>query len=64
MKSTRPLVVVARRDNADSLLTLMRGSYTPEFQLVLVSKSFSARAAAAVPSRSCTRRSGDLPYGF
>jgi hypothetical protein len=41
-------VVVARWENADALLTLIRGSYTPEFQLILVSKSLSARARTAV----------------
>jgi hypothetical protein len=41
-------IVIARWENADSLLTLMRGSYTPEFQLILVSKSLSARARTAV----------------
>jgi hypothetical protein len=41
-------IVVARWESADSLLTLMRGSYTPEFQLILVSKSLSARAGTAV----------------
>jgi hypothetical protein len=41
-------IVVARWENADSLLTLMRGSYTPEFQLILVSKTLSARARTAV----------------
>ena len=41
-------IVVARWESADSLLTLMRGSYTPEFQLILVSKSLSARARTAV----------------
>jgi hypothetical protein len=41
-------IVVARWQNADSLLTLMRGSYTSEFQLILVSKSLSARARTAV----------------
>jgi len=41
-------IVVARWENADSLLTLLRGSYTPEFQLILVSKSLSARATTAV----------------
>jgi hypothetical protein len=41
-------IVVARWENADSLLTLRRGSYTPEFQLILVSKSLSARARTAV----------------
>ena len=41
-------IVVARWENDASLLTLMRGSYTPEFQLILVSKSLSARARTAV----------------
>jgi hypothetical protein len=41
-------VVVARWENADSLLTLIRGSYTPEFQLILVSKSLTVRARTAV----------------
>jgi hypothetical protein len=41
-------IVVARWENAGSLLTLVRGSYTPEFQLILVSKSLSARARTAV----------------
>ena len=41
-------IVVAQWESADSLLTLVRGSYTPEFQLILVSKSLSARARTAV----------------
>jgi hypothetical protein len=41
-------IVVARWENADSLLTLVRGSYTPQFQLILLSKSLSARARTAV----------------
>jgi hypothetical protein len=41
-------VGVARWENAESLLTLVRGSYTDEFQLILVSKSLSARARIAV----------------
>jgi hypothetical protein len=41
-------VVVARWENAESLLTLIRGSYTPEFQLILISKPLSARARRAV----------------
>ena len=40
--------VVARWENAESLLTLIRGSYTPEFQLILISKPLSARARLAV----------------
>ena len=39
---------MARWENADSLLTLLRGSYRPEFQLILVSKSLNARARTAV----------------
>jgi len=41
-------IVLARWDNADSSLTLVRGSYTPEFQLILVSKPLSTRARSAV----------------
>jgi hypothetical protein len=41
-------IVLARWENAESLLTLLRGSYTPEFQLILVSKPLNARARNAV----------------
>ena len=41
-------IVVARWENAQSLLTLIRGSYTPEFQLVLISKPLRARARSAI----------------
>ncbi len=41
-------IVLARWEDADSSLTLVRGSYTPEFQLILVSKPLSARARSAV----------------
>lgn len=41
-------VVVARWENADSLLTLLRGAYTRELQLILVSKRLSALARTAV----------------
>jgi hypothetical protein len=41
-------IVLARWENAESLLTLVRGSYTPEFQLILISKPLSARARSAV----------------
>ena len=41
-------IVLARWENADSSLTLVRGSYTPEFQLILVSKPLSTRARSAV----------------
>jgi hypothetical protein len=40
--------VVARWESPDALLTLLRGSYTPDVQLILVSKSLSARARTAV----------------
>jgi hypothetical protein len=41
-------IVLAQWENADSRLTLMRGPYTPEFQLILISKLLSARARTAV----------------
>jgi hypothetical protein len=41
-------IVLARWENAESSLTLVRGSYTPEFQLILVSKPLSTRARSAV----------------
>ena len=42
-------IVLARWENAESLLTLLRRqSYTPEFQLILISKPLSARARNAV----------------
>ena len=41
-------IVLARWENAESLLTLVRGSYAPEFQLILVSKLLSTRARSAV----------------
>jgi hypothetical protein len=41
-------IVLARWENADSSLTLVRGSYTPEFQLILVSEPLRARAQSAV----------------
>jgi hypothetical protein len=41
-------IVLARWENAGSLLTLLRGSYTPEVQLILISKPLSTRARSAV----------------
>jgi hypothetical protein len=41
-------LVVARWENPESLITLVRGSYTPDFQLILVSKSLGTRARGAV----------------
>lgn len=41
-------IVLARWENADSSLTLVRGSYKPEFQLILISKPLSTRARSAV----------------
>jgi len=40
--------VLARWESADSSLTLTRGAYPPEVQLILVSKPLSARARIAV----------------
>jgi hypothetical protein len=47
-EASRDSIVVAQWENAESLLTLSRGSYTPEFQLILISKPLSARARSAV----------------
>jgi hypothetical protein len=41
-------VVLAQWDSKDSSLTLLRGAYQAEFQLVLVSKAASARARNAI----------------
>ena len=41
-------IVLARWENAESLLTLVRGSYNRDFQLILVSKPLSTRARNAV----------------
>jgi hypothetical protein len=41
-------IVVAHWESAAASLTLVRGSYTPELQLVLVSKPLGARAVNAV----------------
>jgi len=40
--------IVARWEDAASLLTLSRGTYAPQFQLVLISKSLNGRALAAI----------------
>jgi len=41
-------IVIARWDSADSLITLIRGTYTPELKLILMSKPLSARAQSAI----------------
>lgn len=41
-------VVIARWETAEAMLTLLRGAYSPDVQLVLVSKPLSARATVAV----------------
>lgn len=41
-------VVVAQWDSPGSSVTLLRGVYTPEFQLVLLSKALSTRARDAI----------------
>jgi hypothetical protein len=45
-------IVLARWENAESLLTLLRGSSTPEVQLILISKPLSTRARNAVREAS------------
>ncbi len=62
--------VVAQWEDASSLLTLLRGTYSPEFQLVLISKTLNARARDAIrdalrlddeeaPQREIDRRKKD-----
>jgi hypothetical protein len=41
-------IVLARWETAETLLTLVRGSYAPEFQLMLSSKALSLRARTAI----------------
>jgi hypothetical protein len=41
-------IVLARWETAESLVTLIRASDTPEFQLILVSKPLSMRARSAI----------------
>ena len=41
-------IVLAQWDSGESRLTLIREPYTPEFQLMLISTSLSARAWAAI----------------
>ena len=46
-------LVLAQWDNVASSLTLLRDTYSPEFQLILISKPLSARAQSAI--REATR---------
>ena len=46
-------MVLAQWDRAGSSLTLLRGVYSPEFQLILTSKALSTRARNA--SREAAR---------
>ena len=46
-------IVLARWESPESLVTLVRGSYTNEYQLILISKPLSSRARAAI--REATR---------
>lgn len=41
-------IVVAQWENASSSVTLLRGDYSPDFQLILISKALSARARSAI----------------
>ena len=41
-------MVVARWEDAASLVILTRGSYSPQFQLMLISKALNTRARAAI----------------
>jgi len=41
-------IVIARWESVESLVTLVRGSHTPEFQLILISKALSVQARDAI----------------
>ena len=41
-------MVLARWETTESLVTLIRGSYTPDFQLILISKPLNTRARSAI----------------
>ncbi len=41
-------VVIARWENAESSVTLARGSYAPDFQLIMISKPLSTLARSAI----------------
>lgn len=41
-------IVLAQWEQGESLMTLVRGSYTPDFQLIVVSKRLSMLARAAI----------------
>lgn len=46
-------IILAQWSDATTSLTLLRGMYSPDFQLILLSKALSARARAAI--REATR---------
>ena len=41
-------IVLARWENTEAVLTLVRGAYAPEFQLILTSTSLGTRARSAI----------------
>lgn len=47
-ESVYDVVSIARWENATTSLTLLRAAYTPEFQLVLLSKPLNTRALSAI----------------
>jgi len=48
LDATPDSVVLAQWDSAGSSLTLLRGVYSPEFQLILTAKALSTRARGAI----------------
>jgi hypothetical protein len=47
-EALRDTIVLARWESAESMLTLVREAYAPEFQLILMSKPLSMRARSAI----------------
>lgn len=70
MEAWTDTVVLARWEDTDSLVTLARGTYAPEFRLIVMSKSLSGLATTAIreavrlntleaPQREAARRKLD-----
>jgi hypothetical protein len=57
-------IVLAQWENAESVLTLLRGAYAPEFQLILMSKSLDTRARSAISEAIRGRISAVAPIAI
>jgi hypothetical protein len=58
-EALRDTIVLARWESAESMLTLVREAYAPEFQLILMSKPLSMRARSAIREAIRIRFTGE-----